>query len=339
MAVYNTGEYLQLAVNSVMQQTYPHFELIIVNDGSTDNSDEIIRTYSDERIIYIKNETNLGIVKTRNLGLDRMSGKYLAILDSDDIAILDRLEKQVAFMEENPEYGLCGSFFNIINSQGEVVNKVSFPQEDQDIKAYLQLGNCFCHSTVIVRGDLVKKHRYSEANLLAEDYNLYLNLSEETKFRNLSFFGCCYRVHRNNVSYQMNNVMYDSIKEINRHNLLKLDIPFTEDQLNLHSHFLIFDADYFSDQDIFLNLENWVKTLVAATQADFVMNRPVIFKFLLHRWFVICYKKRMIQRVLFSNLLTTYKMKYVVVMLEEVYDHSTSKYLRKLGRAAVLSIK
>ena len=339
MAVYNTGDYLKPAIDSILHQTYSHFELIIVNDGSTDGSDAIIRKYNDERIIYIINETNLGIVKTRNIGLDRMKGKYLAVLDSDDLAFPDRLEKQVAFLEANEEYGLCGTYFNIINSQGAIINKMMFPSENEDIRAYLHLGNCFCHSSVMVRSELVKKFRYSEINVLGEDYQLFIDVSAEAKLINLPIAGCYYRVHRNNVSSQMNKEMYASIKDINRKNLLKLNIPFTEKQLDIHSHFLIFNADYFSSEENFDELENWVKILVSATRADPEMNRPVIFKFLLHRWFVICYKKRMIQRMLFSNLLLTYKMKYISVMLGEAYELSTSKYLKKLGRAAVLSIK
>ncbi len=339
MAVYNTGEYLKLAVDSILCQTYPHFELIIVNDGSTDNSHDIICSFHDERIIYIKNEVNLGIVKSRNMGIDRMKGSYLAVLDSDDVAFPDRIEKQLAFMESNPEYGLTGTYFNVINGEGLVINKVRFPLEDADIKAYLHLGNCFCHSTVMVRASLAKKYRYSDASLLAEDYRLFLEMGDETSFANIPFIGCYYRVHRKNVSYQMNTEMYSSIKEINRQNLLKLNIPFSEKQLDIHSHFLIFNADFFNDQDNFNQLEDWVKTLIASTQSNVDMNRPVIFKFLLHRWFVICYKKKMIQRVLFSNLLFTYKMKYISVMLAEAYDHSTNRYLKKLGRAAVLSIK
>jgi hypothetical protein len=174
---------------------------------------------------------------------------------------------------------------------------------------------------------------------LGEDYHLYLDVSGVTKFANLPFVGCFYRVHRNNVSYQMNSEMFASIRELNRQNLTKLKIPFTEKELEIHSHFLVFDADYFDGEDNFNQLENWVKKLIDETQADPKMNRPLIFKFLLHRWFVICYKKRMIQKVLFTNLLFTYKMKYISVMLAEAYDHSTNKYFKKLGRAAILSIK
>lgn len=339
MAAFNNGEYLKLAIDSILRQTYTHFELIIVNDGSADNSDEIITTYHDERIIYIRNETNLGIVRSRNLGLNRMKGQYLAVLDSDDVALPDRLEKQVAFMEDNPDYGLCGTYFSVINANGEIIKTINFPQDNIDILAYLHLGNCFCHSSVMVRSSLIKKHRYSSDNILGEDYHLFLDLLGETKFSNLPFIGCYYRVHKKNVSYQMNAEMYSSIRAINRSNLSTLKIPFTDRQLDIHSHFLIFDADYFKDNDKFKELEAWVKNLIATTQSHPLLNRPVIFKFLLHRWFVICYKKGKLQKVLFSNMLFTYKLKYISAMLNEGYAHSTNIYLRKVGRATVLSFK
>ncbi len=339
MAAYNNGEYLKSAIDSVLRQTYTHFELIIVNDGSVDNSDEIISTYQDERIICVHNKLNLGIVRSRNLGLDIMKGKYLAVLDSDDLTLPDRLEKQVAFLEANPDYGLCGTYFNVISSEGEIMNTIRFPQENDDITAYLHLGNCFCHSSVMVRSNLVKKHRYSTDNVLGEDYHLFLDLKGETKFANLPFIGCYYRVHKKNVSYQMNAEMYSSIKAINRWNLSTINISFTERQLDIHSHFLIFNADFFKDDDEFEELEDWVKKLIAVTQSHPLLNRPIIFKFLLHRWFVICYKKGKLQKVLFSNLLFTYKLKYIAAMLTEAFAHSTNTYLRKVGRAAILSFK
>src|ERR1700756_835254 len=92
MPTYNDAEYLREAIDSILNQTFTDFEFIIVNDGSTDDTEEIINSYTDERIRYLKNENNLGNTITRNRGMDSAEGKYIAIMDSDDIAVGNRLE-------------------------------------------------------------------------------------------------------------------------------------------------------------------------------------------------------------------------------------------------------
>src|SRR5580693_6014535 len=108
MPVYNAEKYIMQAIDSVLGQSYPHFELVIVNDGSTDRSKEIIHSYSDKRIRFYDNEVNLGITKTRNKCIQYATGKYIAVLDNDDIALPFRLEKQVEFLESDFDYALCG---------------------------------------------------------------------------------------------------------------------------------------------------------------------------------------------------------------------------------------
>jgi len=338
MAVYNTAGYLRQAIDSILLQTYTNFELIIVNDGSSDDSHNIISSYTDPRIVYIRNEVNRGIVASRNIGLNRVRGNYLAVLDSDDIAVPERLEKQVAFMEANPDYGLCGTHFTIIDASGKKINKTRFPQKDQDIRAYLYLGNCFCHSSTMVRTELAKKFRYSEDNILGEDYQLFIDVAGISKLANLPFMGCYYRLHSTNVSTQMNSQMYSSIRRINRQNLIKLGISFTDKQLDVHSQFLIFNAEYFENEDHFHELENWVKKLVYTTQNDARMNHSVIFKFILHRWFVICYKRNKKRKLFFTPFLLRYHFKYVNLMIGEAFAHSTNTYRKKIGLEILVSV-
>jgi len=338
MAVYNNAGYLRQSIDSILQQTYSNFELIIVNDGSSDDSHKIISTYTDPRIMYIRNEENRGIIASRNIGLKSANGKYLAVLDSDDIAVAERLEKQVAFMEANPDYGLCGTNFTNIDATGKKLSKTRFPQKDPDIRAYLYLGNCFCHSSTMVRTELAKKFCYSGDIILGEDYQLFIDIAGVSKLANLPFMGCYYRLHSNNVSTQMNSQMYSSIRRINRQNLIKLGISFTEKQLDIHSQFLIFNSEYFDNEEQFNELENWVKKLVYATQNDARMNRPVIFKFLLHRWFVICYKRNKKRKLFFTPFLLRYHFRYVNLMIEEAFAHSTNTYRKKIGLEILVSV-
>ena len=126
MPVYNGAQYLQEAIDSILQQTYRDFEFIIIDDGSTDNSLEIIRMNADldKRIVLLQNEQNSGICVTLNKGLEVAKGEYIVRMDCDDISELNRLAIQVAFMDSHPEYGLVGSNTKIFGE--EIVNPYVF---------------------------------------------------------------------------------------------------------------------------------------------------------------------------------------------------------------------
>src|ERR1017187_7276972 len=112
MPVYNAAPFLREAIDSILNQTFKNFELLIINDGSTDNCEEIILTYKDPRIRYIKNETNIKLISTLNKGIKLSKGKYIVRMDADDISFPDRIEKQVNYMETNPAIALCGTWFS-----------------------------------------------------------------------------------------------------------------------------------------------------------------------------------------------------------------------------------
>jgi glycosyltransferase involved in cell wall biosynthesis len=123
MPVYNGEEFLHEAIESILKQTYLNFELLIINDGSTDSSENIILSYPDTRIRYIKNESNIKLIATLNNGFALAQGKYIVRMDADDYSVKERLQKQVAFMEANPEVTLAGSWFETIGDEPSRVVK------------------------------------------------------------------------------------------------------------------------------------------------------------------------------------------------------------------------
>src|SRR4029078_1647315 len=151
MPVYNAEKYLREAIQSILTQNYSNLEMIIVNDGSTDNSKNIILSFEDPRLRYFENPENWGIVRTRNRALAEATGEYVAVLDSDDVALPDKLRFQVEFMENNPEFKLCGSYFKTIDANGHILKNVKFPSHDGDARSMLLVHNCFCHSTIVMR--------------------------------------------------------------------------------------------------------------------------------------------------------------------------------------------
>ena len=202
MPVYNTKEeYLRTSIESILNQTFTDFEFIIVNDGSTNNAEEVILSYKDNRIKYVKQE-NQGIVGALNNAWSKASGKYIARMDSDDIAYPERFAKQVNFLEENPEYSLVGSWAKIIPSK----NIIKLPQ---DIKIMDLLADCmFIHPSIMFnKADFEKFNlQYETGFEYAEDYCLYANAVKHLKMTNLQEVLLDYRVYPENSSSKNRDV-------------------------------------------------------------------------------------------------------------------------------------
>lgn len=206
MPVYNTKEeYLRASIESILNQTFTDFEFIIVNDGSTNNAEEVILSYKDNRIKYVKQE-NQGIVGALNNAWSKASGKYIARMDSDDIAYPERFAKQIKFLEENPEYSLVGSWAKIIPSN----NVIKLPQ---DIKVMDLLADCmFIHPSIMFnKADFEKFNlQYETGFEYAEDYCMYARAVKYLKMTNLQEVLLDYRVYPENSSSKNRDVRIKS---------------------------------------------------------------------------------------------------------------------------------
>jgi glycosyltransferase involved in cell wall biosynthesis len=186
MTSHNSEKTISEAIESILNQTFKEIELIIINDKSTDKTLNIIRKYSqkDKRIKIINNHKNIGQTKSRNLALKISKGKYIAIMDSDDISINTRLETQYNFLEKNKEIFLCGTDAYTIDENGKTTGTYRGPVKSREIEKKLPRTNCFLHPTIMFRND--KKTYYREKIKYAEDYDLILTLlSRGAKMCNL----------------------------------------------------------------------------------------------------------------------------------------------------------
>lgn len=180
MPLYNAEKYVQKTIHSILNQTYKDFELIIVDDCSTDNSVQVVESIQDNRIKFFCNEKNMGIAYTRNRALENSNGKYIAIMDDDDIAPAYRFEVAIQFMEKNLHIDVVGGNTCIIDENDTVVGM--FPQAIRNpklVKAQLMLGNIFGNSTALIRRAFIEKHhiRYKDNMLGAEDYQFWADCS------------------------------------------------------------------------------------------------------------------------------------------------------------------
>lgn len=201
MSVYNSEKYLSEAIESILNQTYTDFEFIITDDGSVDNSFKIMKEYQkkDNRIVVIKNDINLGISKSVNKMIGISKGGYIARMDGDDISLPKRFEKQVAFMDNNPEYVVCGTFGKYF---GRKKGKMSLKSKNTDIKALMYYGSPIINPSAFIRRSVMVDNNiyYNEKYEQAQDYKLWVDLASYGKFYNISHSLLLYRVSKNQVS-------------------------------------------------------------------------------------------------------------------------------------------
>lgn len=204
MGVYNAEKYLREAVQSVFCQTMRDWELIVVNDCSTDQSPQILGEFAqaDARVRVFTNEKNLGLTKSLNRGLKECMGKYIARLDADDIAEPARLEKQLVFMEAHPEVALCGSQGTVIDDVGNKIGNKNFPTDYAAIKDCLIFNNQFIHSALFIRADILKSGGgYNESFSKSQDYELVLRLSASHPVANLPDRLINWRMRKQSISW------------------------------------------------------------------------------------------------------------------------------------------
>ncbi|MBK8586706.1 MAG: glycosyltransferase family 2 protein [Bacteroidetes bacterium] len=168
MPVYNTGKYLAAAIASVLGQTFSDFELIILNDGSTDDSETVVKNFTDPRIIYLKNERNLGLIATLNTALSQCKGEFIARMDGDDICHSERLAAQLRFLNAHPEISVCGTFFYSLEKKSRT--KKYLPESSYEISAEMFFRCPVAHPSVMIRSAVVKKYnlRYSRIFLMQD---------------------------------------------------------------------------------------------------------------------------------------------------------------------------
>ncbi len=184
ISAYNEEERIRKCLDSVINQNYPNIEIIIIDDGSIDNTVKVIENYISENsnieINLIKNEENIGLTESLNKGIEYCSGKYIARLDADDISLSDRVKKQVAFLEKNKDFALVGSFNKKVYSDGkEIINKPMLSPEK--IKQNLIHSCQIAHSSMMIRTNILKKYKYNENVATSEDYELYVRLAKDWK--------------------------------------------------------------------------------------------------------------------------------------------------------------
>lgn len=262
MPTYNAASYLKDSIESVLLQTYVDFDFYIYDDCSTDETEKIIRSFTDPRIIYIKNEKNLGIATTLNRGIDELSDKYtyIARMDADDWCYPNRFKKQLDYLEANPKVDLLGT-------QGYWVKKIKdspkfnwlYPERHEYIKFYLLFSASFSHQSIIYRCSfLIKNHiKYNETVKTCEDWELWTRLTSIGVLHNLPDFLMKYTIdpnsnHRSNENKK--NHFIERCKILANH-WKNFGVELSPNEIY---HFY-YDPAIAIDIDFIENLKKWIK--------------------------------------------------------------------------------
>lgn len=300
MPVYNSAKYLHETIDSVLTQTYSDFELIILNDKSTDNSKNIIEDYikKDNRIVFVDKDENVGPAHLRNEGFERAQGEYIALMDSDDISLPTRFEKQVTLLDTKPEIGVCGTWFTFFG--GKKNKTVTQPELHEAIKVSFLSSCSIGNPTVMLRKSVLKNFRFNSEFVPVEDYDLWSRMITDTQFYILQESLLKYRQHTQNISKTKIENVNRSVKKVKTNWLLQFGIetenPENEMYLNaltlkkgLHPEEIkkvISAARYLNEQNQkFRNfnselLEKQTKSIVLRSIRNAGENNMVFFNFL-----------------------------------------------------------
>ena len=293
MPVFNGERYIERAIESVLIQTFKNFELLIINDGSTDGTNDIINSFKDDRIRFIDLPENKGVANCRNLGLEEAKGEFLAWTDCDDINVSTRFEKQINFLQDNLGFGGCGTWLS--RFKGEDIYYITQAYENpKKIKAALLFNpSTIPNATVMLRMSKIREYnlRYNAKLPISEDYDFIFRCSQHLKFTNLQEVLYKYRDSETSITKQfdeeeINN--YNIYKIIYREALGTLSIPPTESNLKIHFNTcsrLIFER--FSE---YVECYNWLLKIELDNRKEKLYSNKALNKVLAHQFLFITKK-------------------------------------------------
>ncbi|MEM1325630.1 MAG: glycosyltransferase family 2 protein [Bacteroidota bacterium] len=279
--VYNREAYIGEAIESVQQQGITDWEMVIVDDASTDNTVNIVKACQakDNRIRLIEKAQNSGISATRNRGLEVISGKYIVMLDSDDVCLPNRFERQVDFLEQHLQIGVLGAWAKHIGSS----NRQFTPEKkDGELRARSLYRCPFVHSSTMVRSEVVQQHnlRYNESYPAANDYHFWVNILPHTQVHNLQEYLVGYRTHPQNISLTHQSTQQQlraKTSHLAFQLLLNWELPIEVHQI----FFRLLAYDQLAEGDLPL-LENTFETCLAKLaqypEIDSHYLRPILYK-------------------------------------------------------------
>ncbi len=287
MPVYNAGSYLYEAIDSILGQTYMDFEFVIVNDGSTDNSEEIIKSYTDSRIRLVNNPSNLGLIASLNVGLEVCSGDYIVRMDQDDVSMPDRIMLQIDYMDRHPEVGLLGSWFEDFgeNIQSRVVK---YSADDTEIRIRHLYQTHISHPTAVIRTSVVRSNniRFDSDYVHGEDYNCWVTMSAHCKLSNYPAVLVRKRDHPRNITNSFSTTMHETCTRVKQKQFEDMGAPVNQEEADLYTRFA--DPEWQFSMSEMKKLENLLSRIEEANRLSGFIPAKEYSEYLATKWFHLC---------------------------------------------------
>jgi glycosyltransferase involved in cell wall biosynthesis len=262
MPSYNNGPYIGSAIESILNQTYGNFELLIIDDGSNDNTNIVLNSLSDSRIKVIRNHQRLGLVNSLNIGIECAIGEYIARMDTDDIAEPIRLREQLSYLKKNPDCIFIGSWF--IKFKDKKFKKCKLPTNYKYLSTVLLLHNSFAHPTIMGKTELFKKEKYRNEFKDAEDYDLIVRLSKYGKIANIPKYLLYYRIHNKSISIAQKESQIINSNQIRLNLINEIGIKPTEQERDIHLNMLCDLHKPFKNSPV--QLMKWINKIINANK-------------------------------------------------------------------------
>lgn len=240
---YNRARFVGEAIDSVLAQTYKDYEIIVVDDGSTDNTQEVLKHYG-HKIRYFRQE-NKGISAARNLALEKARGEYIAFLDDDDLWLPEKLEKQIDVLERNPDLAFVASETHVINGKGEIIDR--FKRGKGDVETFENLRQQYfvpMLTTVVRRKCLDSVGGFNPSLPICQDHDLWLRLAKIYKFRYIDVPLAKYRMHANNITKNLDQYLRDHLVIATASEFVS-DMPFVERRIRKSKVYYRFAEQYY----------------------------------------------------------------------------------------------
>ena len=233
--VYNRELYIGAAIESVLAQTFSDFELLVVDDGSRDATRDVARSFHDERIRLVCHERNRGIAPTRNAGVDAARGEYLAFLDSDDVALPERLAEQVDFLDHHPHHAAVGAWIDWMDDRGRPSGRVKRrPPQPDDVSALRLFRQGIENTASMARTAVLRQYRHDEHFEVSEDFDLWARIAAARPIANLPKVLVLRRAHIQQTSKGRDEQTRLYRQEIYARQLEALDVAYKEEDLKRH---------------------------------------------------------------------------------------------------------
>jgi glycosyltransferase involved in cell wall biosynthesis len=289
MPVYNGEKYLHESIESILNQSLQDFEFLIINDKSSDESVNIIKSYNDLRIRLVNNEANLGVGASLNKGLDLARGKYIARMDCDDISYPDRLLKQVEFMDENPDVGICGTDYQALGMRS---GRCRCPTNRDEIKCWLLFNSPLAHPSVMLRKDFIKKTglKYNPDYSYAEDYEFWWRASQHFPLANIGEILIYYRFHPYQLTQKHKIKNENTAARVRKDQLNALGIKPNEEEFDIH--LMVSNSEYETTKTFIQSVVRWFEKLIAANKGKKIYPEPAFSALISEKAFNIFYHAR-----------------------------------------------